>query len=72
MAGMKLGVGLPQSFPHANVEQVVVWGCPDECAERLRKIVASGDEMPVLTALFDEAEQPERIAADLAPRLEDL
>ena len=51
-------------------EQVAVWGSPDECAERLRKIVASGAEMLVLTALADEAEQLERIAADLAPRLD--
>ena len=36
----------------------------------LRKVVASGAEMLVLTALFDEAEQLERIA-DLAPRLDD-
>jgi probable F420-dependent oxidoreductase len=50
-------------------EQVAVWGGPDECADQLRKVVASGAEMLVLTALYDEAEQLERIAADLAPRL---
>jgi hypothetical protein len=32
-------------------------------------IAASGAELIVLTPLFDHAEQLERIAADLAPRL---
>jgi hypothetical protein len=46
-----------------------VWGSADECAERLRSIADSGAELIVLTALFDYAEQLERIAGDLAPRL---
>jgi hypothetical protein len=35
----------------------------------LGAIAASGAELIVLTPLFDHAEQLERIAADLAPRL---
>jgi alkanesulfonate monooxygenase SsuD/methylene tetrahydromethanopterin reductase-like flavin-dependent oxidoreductase (luciferase family) len=69
-AGKKLEEWFTINYGRSNHEQVAVWGSPDECAERLRGIVASGAEMLVLTALFDESEQLERIAADLAPRLE--
>ena len=53
----------------SNHEQIAVWGSADECAERLRGIADSGGELIVLTTLFDYAEQLERIAGDLAPRL---
>jgi alkanesulfonate monooxygenase SsuD/methylene tetrahydromethanopterin reductase-like flavin-dependent oxidoreductase (luciferase family) len=53
----------------SNHEQIAVWGSADECAERLRGIAACGGELIVLTTLFDYAEQLERIAGDLAPRL---
>jgi len=68
-AGKKLEEWFTINYGRSNHAQVAVWGAPDECADRLRKIVASGAEMLVLTTLFDEAEQLERIAADLAPRL---
>jgi hypothetical protein len=41
-----------------------------ERAERLRGIVGSGTQMLALTAPFNAAEHLERIAADLAPKLE--
>jgi len=70
-AAEKLAEWFTINYGRSIHEQVAVWGSPDECAERLRQIVASGAEMLVLTALFDEAEQLERIAEDLAPRLKD-
>ncbi|HLZ27843.1 MAG TPA: LLM class flavin-dependent oxidoreductase [Chloroflexota bacterium] len=70
-AGTQLAEWFTINYGRSMHEQVAVWGSPDECAERLRKVVASGAEMLVLTALYDEADQLERIAADLAPRLRD-
>jgi alkanesulfonate monooxygenase SsuD/methylene tetrahydromethanopterin reductase-like flavin-dependent oxidoreductase (luciferase family) len=68
-AGAKLEQWFTLNYGRSNHEQVAVWGSPDECADRLRGIIASGAEMLVLTTLFDEPEQLERISADLAPRL---
>jgi probable F420-dependent oxidoreductase len=68
-AGDKLAEWFTFNYGRSMHEQVAVWGSADECAERLREIVAAGAEMLVLTALFDYAEQLERIAGELAPRL---
>jgi probable F420-dependent oxidoreductase len=68
-AADKLAAWFTLNYGHTIHEQVAVWGPPEACAERLRQIIASGAGMLVLTPLFDEAEQLERIAADVAPRL---
>jgi probable F420-dependent oxidoreductase len=46
-----------------------IWGPPAECVARLREVAEAGAEMIVLTTLFDYAEQLERLAADVVPRL---
>ena len=69
-AGRKLEEWFKFNYGRSMHEEVAVWGPPSECAERLREIKASGAEMIVLTALFDHAEQLERIAADVAPLLD--
>jgi probable F420-dependent oxidoreductase len=53
----------------ALAEEVSVWGDVDTCVEGLRAVVAAGAGLLVLNPVFDEAEQLERIAAELAPRL---
>ena len=68
-AGRKLAEWFQFNYGRSMHEEVAVWGPPAECAARLREIKASGAEMIVLTALFDHAEQLERIAADVAPLL---
>ena len=50
-------------------EEVSVWGSPEECAEGLRAVVAGGAGMLMLNPVFDDDEQLERFAAELAPRL---
>ena len=50
-------------------EEVSVWGSVEECAEGLRAVVAAGAGMLMLNPVFDDEEQLERFAADLAPRL---
>jgi probable F420-dependent oxidoreductase len=53
----------------ALAEEVSVWGDVDACVEGLRAVAAAGSGFLMLNPVFDEAEQLERIAAELAPRL---
>src|SRR5262245_57463507 len=50
-------------------EQVSVWGDADACVEGLRAVMASGAGFLMLNPVFDELEQLERLAAEVAPRL---
>jgi alkanesulfonate monooxygenase SsuD/methylene tetrahydromethanopterin reductase-like flavin-dependent oxidoreductase (luciferase family) len=52
----------------ALAKEVSVWGDVDTCVEGLRAVAAAGAGFLMLNPVFDEAEQLERIAADLAPR----
>lgn len=49
--------------------QVAVWGDVPECLEALGQVTAAGARLILLNPVFDEAEQLERIAAEIAPRL---
>jgi len=46
-----------------------VTGPPDACARGLREVAAAGAGLILLTALFDEAAQMERLAAEVLPAL---
>ena len=50
-------------------EQVSVWGDADACVEGLRAVVTAGAGFLMLNPVFDELEQLERLAAEVAPRL---
>ncbi len=50
-------------------QEVAVWGPPDECLARLREVVAGGARFLMLHPVFDELEQLERFAAEIAPKL---
>ncbi|MBI2160211.1 MAG: LLM class flavin-dependent oxidoreductase [Candidatus Rokubacteria bacterium] len=49
--------------------EVSVWGEPAECVDRLAEIVAGGAGFLMLNPVFDELEQLEVFAAQLAPKL---
>jgi alkanesulfonate monooxygenase SsuD/methylene tetrahydromethanopterin reductase-like flavin-dependent oxidoreductase (luciferase family) len=51
-------------FGH-QLEPVAVTGPPDACASGLREVVEAGAEMILLNTVFDEAEQMERLAAEV-------
>jgi len=53
----------------ALAEEVAVWGDADACVEGLRAVRAAGAGFLLLNPVFDELEQLERLAADVAPRL---
>lgn len=48
---------------------VAVYGPPGECVRGIREVIEAGAEMVLFTPLFDEAEQMERIAAEIVPPL---
>jgi len=50
-------------------EEVSVWGSAEQCAEGLRAVVAAGAGLLMLNPVFDDEEQLERFATELAPRL---
>jgi probable F420-dependent oxidoreductase len=52
-----------------GMESVAVFGPPDECVRGLAEVAAAGAQMILLDPLFDEAEQMERLAADVIPHL---
>jgi probable F420-dependent oxidoreductase len=51
-------------------EQVSVWGDTQACVDGLADVVAAGARVLLLNPVFDEGEQLERLAADIAPKLE--
>jgi len=52
-----------------DLEAVAVFGPPAACVEGLREVAAAGAEMILLNPLFEEAEQMERLAAEVIPEL---
>ena len=50
-------------------ERVAVWGTPQECLDRLAAIVTGGAQLLILNTVFDELEQLEQLASEIAPRL---
>jgi probable F420-dependent oxidoreductase len=55
--------GLPDLTP------VAVYGPPDACVRGLREVAAAGAELILLTSLFDETEQMERLATEVVPHV---
>ena len=49
--------------------EVSVWGSVDDCVTGLREVVAGGARLLMLHPVFDELEQLEVLAAEVAPRL---
>jgi len=56
-------------FGASGLEAVAVYGPPDACARSLREVAAAGAELILLNPLFDEAEQMERLVAEVVPKL---
>jgi probable F420-dependent oxidoreductase len=66
-----MGAALDRLYDHPgrDLTAVSVTGPPDACAEGLREVSAAGAELILLTPLFDDAEQMERLAAEVIPQL---
>ena len=49
--------------------EVSVWGSADQCVAGIREVQAAGARLVMLNPVFDEVEQLEILAAEVAPRL---
>jgi probable F420-dependent oxidoreductase len=49
--------------------EVSVWGSADQCVAGIREVLAAGARLVMLNPVFDEVEQLELLAAEVAPRL---
>jgi len=56
-------------FGLSDLEAVAVYGPPQACVRALREVEQAGAELILLNPLFDEAEQMERLAAEVVPEL---
>jgi probable F420-dependent oxidoreductase len=52
-----------------GIEAASIAGRPDDCLRDLRSVVEAGAELILFTPLFDQAEQAERLAAEIMPQL---
>jgi aspartate/methionine/tyrosine aminotransferase len=56
-------------FGLSGLETVAVCGPRDACVRGLREVADAGAELILLNPLFDEAEQMERLAAEVVPKV---
>jgi probable F420-dependent oxidoreductase len=70
-ARQRMNAALERLYGHRSpdIEAAAVTGTADDCVRELRKVAEAGAELILFTAMFDQAEQAERLAADIIPRL---
>ena len=61
----RVEAGLKQIYGSAGLIAVAVYGPPEACIAGLREVAEAGAELIQLHPLFDEAEQMERLAAEV-------
>jgi len=52
-----------------DIEAAAVAGTPADCVAAAREVVAAGAELILFTAMFEQAEHAERLAAEIIPQL---
>lgn len=64
--------GLEQVYGRRSetIEAAAVAGTPNDCVRELREVRDAGARMILFTTLFDQAEQMERLAAEVIPHLD--
>ncbi|HZC40601.1 MAG TPA: hypothetical protein VE343_07990, partial [Streptosporangiaceae bacterium] len=53
----------------ADIEAAAVAGTVADCVGELREVAAAGAELILFTAMYDQAEHAERLAAEVIPQL---
>jgi len=53
----------------ADIEAAAVAGTPADCVAAVREVAAAGAELILFTAMFEQAEHAERLAAEIIPQL---
>jgi alkanesulfonate monooxygenase SsuD/methylene tetrahydromethanopterin reductase-like flavin-dependent oxidoreductase (luciferase family) len=60
---------LSRFYGGADLISVAVFGTPEQCVQGLGEVADAGAELILLNPLFDDAEQMERLAAEVIPHL---
>ncbi|GAA4548086.1 LLM class flavin-dependent oxidoreductase [Amycolatopsis samaneae] len=68
-ARTRIADGLAELYGSRGFEDVAVAGTAKDCVDGLREVVDAGAELILFTPLFDQAEQMERLAAEIMPQL---
>lgn len=71
-ARSRLGATLQGLYRHLPLDQALAFavaGTPEDCVNGLGEVADAGAEMILLNPLFDEAEQMERLVAEVVPHL---
>jgi hypothetical protein len=61
--------GLKRIYGASGLTGIAVYGPPSACIKGLREVADAGAELIQLHLLFDDAEQMERLAAEVIPQL---
>jgi probable F420-dependent oxidoreductase len=61
--------GLASIYGTRKLDAVAVAGTPDECVAGAREVAEAGAQMILFTPFADQAEQMERLAAEVMPRI---
>jgi alkanesulfonate monooxygenase SsuD/methylene tetrahydromethanopterin reductase-like flavin-dependent oxidoreductase (luciferase family) len=62
--------GLKRIYGASGLTDIAVYGPPSACITGLREVADAGAELIQLHLLFDDAEQMERLAAEVIPQLD--
>jgi probable F420-dependent oxidoreductase len=68
-ARRRIADGLAALYGTRGLEDVAVAGTPEECVQGVRAVADAGAELILFTTLFDQAEQMERLAAEVMPQV---
>lgn len=68
-ARRRVGAALHELYGRGDLEAVAVFGPPEAVVTGLSAVAEAGAEMILLDPLFDEAEQMERLVAEVMPRV---
>ncbi|HLG74056.1 MAG TPA: LLM class flavin-dependent oxidoreductase [Chloroflexota bacterium] len=56
-------------YGRTEYQHIAIWGPADECAAKVKEVIDAGAVHLLFTPVYDEAEQMERIAAGVIPKL---
>jgi alkanesulfonate monooxygenase SsuD/methylene tetrahydromethanopterin reductase-like flavin-dependent oxidoreductase (luciferase family) len=67
----RMNAALERLYGHrsAGIEAAAVAGTPADCVREVAAVAEAGAELILFTALFDQAEHAERLAAEVIPQL---
>ncbi|WP_220191535.1 LLM class flavin-dependent oxidoreductase [Ktedonospora formicarum] len=66
----RMDEALAQIYGRTGLSTVAVTGTPATCISGLREVAQAGAELILLTTLFDQAEQMERLVTEVIPHVE--